>query len=66
MDPLPTNLTVEQIWGAACQALSVNDGVYIRRYDIEFDPEKYTGKLSNQELIRFYAYNTDRISEHLS
>jgi len=63
VDPLPTNLTVEQIWGAACQALSVNDGVYIRRYDIEFDPEKYTGKLSNQELIRFYAYNTDRISE---
>lgn len=63
MDPLPTNLTVEQIWGAACQALSVNDGVYIRRHDIEFDPEKYTGKLSNQELIRFYAYNTDRISE---
>lgn len=63
MDPLPTSLTVEQIWGAACQALSVNDGVYIRPHDIEFDPEKYTGKLSNQELIRFYAYNTDRISE---
>lgn len=63
MDPLPTNLTLEQVWGAACQALSVNDGVYIKQQDIEFDPEKYTGKLSNQELIRFYAYNTDRINE---
>lgn len=63
MDALPTNLTLEQVWGAACQALSVNDGTYIKQQDIEFDPEKYTGKLSNQELIRFYAYNTDKISE---
>lgn len=63
MDSFPTNLAVEQIWGAACQALSVNDGVYIRPHDTEFDPEKYTGKLSNNELIRFYAYNTDKISE---
>lgn len=63
MDALPTNLTLEQVWGAACQALSVNDGTYINPKYIEFDPEKYTGKLSNQELIRFYAYNTDKISE---
>lgn len=63
MDALPTNLTLEQVWGTACQALSVNDGTYIKQQDIEFDPEKYTGKLSNQELIRFYAYNTDKISE---
>lgn len=63
MDPLPSNLTLEQIWGAACQALSTNEGVYIKQVDIEMDPEKYTGKLTNQELVRFYAYNTDRISE---
>lgn len=63
MDPLPTNITLEQIWGAACQALSVNEGVYIKQVDIEMDPEKYTGKLTNQELVRFYVYNTDKISE---
>ncbi len=67
MDALPTNLTLEQIWGAACQALVVNDGVYIKQIDIEMDPEDpenlYKGKLTNQELVRFYAYNTDKISE---
>jgi hypothetical protein len=63
MDALPSNLTLEQIWGAACQALSVNEGVYIKQLDIEMDPEKYTGKLTNHELVRFYAYNTDKISE---
>ena len=63
MDALPSNLTLEQIWGASCQALVVNDGVYIKQIDIEMNPEKYEGKRSNQELVRFYAYNTDKISE---
>ena len=49
MDALPSNLTLEQIWGAACQALSTNDGVYVKQVDIELDPEKYTGKVTNQE-----------------
>ena len=66
MDALPSNLTLEQIWGAACQALSTNDGVYVKQVDIDLDPENlYKGKLiqANQELVRFYAYNTDKISE---
>jgi hypothetical protein len=63
IDSLPTNLTIEQIWGAACEALIVNDGAYIKQIDIEYDPEKYEGKRPNSELVRFYAYNTDRISE---
>jgi hypothetical protein len=62
VDALPSNLTLEQIWGAACQALSVNEG-YIKQVDIDLDPEKYTGKVTNQELVRFYAYNTAKITE---
>jgi hypothetical protein len=63
MDPLPTNLTLEQIWGAAAQALITNDGTYLKKEHIESDPEKYKGKVTNQELVRLYAYNTDKISE---
>jgi hypothetical protein len=63
IDSLPTNLTIEQIWGAAYQALIVNDGAYIKQIYIEDDPEKYEGKRTNQELVRFYASNTDNISE---
>lgn len=58
----PNNLTIEQIWGAACQATSVNEG-YIKQVEVDLDPENYKDKLTNQELVKFYAYNTDKITE---
>lgn len=57
MDQFPTTLTAQQIWGAACQALSDNEGMYIK--EVPSDSNKKT----NKELVTFYAYNPDRITE---
>lgn len=55
------DITVDQIWGASCQALSINNG-YIKPEDITYS-EDHQGKQANRELIQFYAFNTDKISE---
>jgi hypothetical protein len=55
------DITVEQIWGASCQALSINNG-YLKPEDITYT-EAQQGKQANRELIQFYALNTDKISE---
>ena len=60
--PIPDTLTVDQIWGAACQALSTNNGEYIKPEDIMYNDDQL-GKQTNRELIEFYALNTDKISE---
>jgi hypothetical protein len=56
------NIPVELIWGAACQALSVNNGEYIKPEDIMYNDDQL-GKQANRELIEFYSFNTDKISE---
>lgn len=61
MVSFPANLTVELIWGASCQALSINNG-YLKPEDITCS-EDHQGKQANRELIQFYAFNTDKISE---
>ncbi len=55
------DITVDQIWGASCQALSINNG-YLKPEDITYS-EEHQGKQANRELIQFYAFNTDKISE---
>ena len=56
------DIPVELIWGAACQALSVNNGEYIKPEDIMCNDDQL-GKQANRELIEFYSFNTDKISE---
>jgi hypothetical protein len=53
--------TVEQIWGAACQAMSTNNG-YLKDDDVAYR-EEHQGKQTNRNLVFFYAHNTDKISE---
>ena len=59
------DIPVELIWGAACQALSTNNGEYIKPEDVmdKTFVKDELGKQTNRELIEFYAFNTDKISE---